>query len=93
LYAFRIVGTFEGEKPDDLWWRLDEVTDQLAIMRSRDDDFADFMVTRHTWGDTTFFIVVDGKESEAQALLKAISLLKTALHAAGLGTPEWLKIA
>ena len=93
MYAFRILVTLEGEKPDDLRGRLDEVTDQLAIMNSREDDFADFMVTRHTSGDTTFFIVVDDKDGEAQALIEAMSWLQTAVHAAGFGTPGWLKKA
>lgn len=95
MYAFKILVELEGEKPDDLRGRLDQVTDQLAIMHSREAEFADFMVTRHTSGQTTYFIVVDDRsdKGEAKALGTAMTWLHVAVHAAGFGTPGWLKKA
>lgn len=95
MYGFKITVSLDDEKPDDLRGQLDEVTNQLAIMHDREPDFADFMVTRHVSGDTTYLIVVsepDG-DGEAQALIRAMSWLHTAVHAAGFRTPGWLKRA
>jgi hypothetical protein len=102
MYAFKIMVTLDDDdKPDDLPGRLDEVTNQLAIMHSREPDFADFMVTRHVSGDATYLIVVEDKtgngvedktgKAEATALGCAVSWLHTAVHTAGFGTPGWLK--
>jgi hypothetical protein len=93
MYGFKITVTLAGEKPENLRGKLDEITDQLAIMSSLDAEFADFMVTRHLSGDTTFLIVVDGREDEVQALTAATSWLHAAVHAAGFSTPGWLKRA
>ena len=94
MYAFKIMVTLDDDdRPDDLRERLDEVTNQLAIIHSRDPDFADFMVTRHVSGDATYLIVVEDKtgDGEAKALGCAVSWLHTAVHTAGFGTPGWLK--
>jgi hypothetical protein len=92
MYGYKITVSLDGEKPDDLRGKLNEVTDQLAIMHSREAEFADFMVTGHVSGDATFLIVVD-VDDEVRALSAAASWLQTALHAAGFGTPGWLKNA
>ena len=94
MYGFKVtVSLDDDKKPDDLRGHLDEVTNQLAIMHSRESNFADFMVTRHVSGDTTYLIVVEDKndEGEAKALICAVSWLHTAVHTAGFGTPGWLK--
>jgi|SRR6266567_5081299 len=94
MYGFKVtVSLDDDEKRDDLRGRLDEVTNQLAIMHSREPNFADFMVTRHVSGDTTYLIVVEDTagEGEAKGLICAVSWLHAAVHAAGFGTPGWLK--
>lgn len=95
MYGFKVTVSLEGEEPDDMRGRLDEVTNQLAIMHSREREFADFMVTRHVSGDVTYLIVVqDGADlGDAQALSMAVGWLRTAVNAAGFGTPGWLKFA
>ena len=94
MYGFKVTVSLDDDgKPDDLRGHLDEVTNQLAIMHSREPDFADFMVIRHVSGDITYLIVVEDKtgEGEAKALGCAVSWLHTAVHTAGFGTPGWLK--
>lgn len=96
MYGFKVTVSLEGEKPDDLRARLDEVTDHLTEIHSRESQFADFMVTRHVSGDVTYLIVVqaDGADlGDAQALIRAVSWLHTAVNAAGFATPGWLKLA
>jgi hypothetical protein len=92
MYGFNITVSLAGEKPGNLGGMLDEVTDQLTIMCSREAQFEDFMVTRHLSGDTTFLIVVSGPD-EALAMTQAITWLHTAVNAAGFGTPGWLRRA
>ncbi len=94
MYGFKVtVSPDDDDKPDDPRGHLDEVTNQLAITHSREPDFADFMVTRHVSGDITYLIVAEDKtgEGEAKALGCAVSWLHAAVHAAGSGTPGWLK--
>jgi hypothetical protein len=93
MYGFNITVSLTGDKPGYLDKMLDEVTDQLTIMCSRETDFDDFMVTRHLSGDTTFLIVVGGPDAEAMALTRAIIWVHTAVNAAGFGTPGWLRKA
>jgi hypothetical protein len=93
MYGFNITISLTGEEPGNLDGMLDEVTDQLTIMCSREIKFEDFMVTRHLSGDTTFLIVVCGTDDEVMALTCAITWLHTAVNAAGFGTPGWLRRA
>lgn len=93
MYGFNITVSLTGEKPGNLCEMLDEVTDQLTIMCSREAEFEDFIVTRHVSGDSTFLIVVSSTDDEAMALTRAITWVHTAVNAAGFGTPGWLRRA
>jgi len=93
MYGYNITVSLAGEKPGNLAAMLDEVTDQLTDMCSRDIDFEDFMVTRHVPGDTTFLIVVGGEDNEATGMTRAIIWVHTAVNAAGFATPGWLRRA
>jgi hypothetical protein len=93
MYGFNITAYLTGEKPGNLDEMLDMVTDQLTIMCGREAEFEDFMVTRHTPGDTTFLIAVGGTVDEATALTRAVIWVHTAVNAAGFGTPGWLRRA
>ncbi len=93
MYGFKITISPAGEMPGNLDAMLDKATDELTLMCSRDAEFEDFMVTRHMSGDTTFLIVVGGKDDEATAMTRAIIWLHTAVNAAGFGTPGWLRRA
>ena len=93
MYGFEItVMIGAGDGPDSLSASVDEITDQLAAMCSRTDEFKGYMVTEQRSGGLTFLITADA-DGEALALSAAISWLHAAVHTAGFATPGWLKRA
>jgi hypothetical protein len=92
MYGFEITVTPGAGQPDSLSARLDEITNQLAIMCAGTDEFKGYMITERQSGGVTFLITTTAHD-EVQALSAAISWLHSAVHAVDLATPGWLKRA
>lgn len=91
MYGFEITVISAGD-PDSLFAKLDEITDQLALASSGNEDFKGYMVIERKPGEIIVLITVDA-DNEAKALSAATSWLHSAVHAAGFSTPGWLKCA
>jgi len=92
MYGFEITVTTGAEQQDSLSACLDQITNQLADMCSRTDEFKGYMITERRSGAVTFLITTTAKD-EVQALSAATSWLHSAVHAVGFATPGWLKRA
>jgi hypothetical protein len=92
MYGFKITVILSAGEPDSLSSHLDEITDQLAFTSHNEDRFKGYMIMEGQPGQVTFLISADA-EDEARGLTLAISWLHAAVHAAGFGTPGWLRCA
>ena len=92
MYGFKITVIVGAGEPDSLSSKLDDITDELALLAHSEDKFKGYMIMEHVPGEVTFLITADA-ESEVEALTLAISWLHCSVHAAGFATPGWLRSA
>jgi hypothetical protein len=74
----------QGAGPDRLEAQLDQVMEELIRLGVADPAIGGALAT----GEVEISITVDASTPE-EAIPKAMSTLRTALHAAGIATPGW----
>jgi hypothetical protein len=82
--SFTALLRVEGSDPDHLEAQLDRVMEELVRLGVEDPAIGGTLTT----GEVEISITVDA-ESLDEAVPKAISTLRTAIHAAEVSTPGW----
>lgn len=87
-YKLSVEGHATSDDPtDDLQADLDAVMDELMTL----DDVEDpFIFLDSSTNNVAFELVVEGENAD-DGFARAMTLLRTALHAGGIGTSGWSK--